>query len=217
LSRLEAIREQVAQEVLKSRGTFPAGIVRWANGRGKSQVSWQQILYSRVKRGAQLKSGQVNYSYSRPSRRQIPNVILPSLRRPVINVAIVIDSSGSMSQDDLNCAYSETRSVSMNNATGDLTLISCDAEATVIAENRLPENVELIGGGGTDMGEGLNLCEELRRIPDVVIVITDGYTPWPAQLPHRLLRTFVVVVVVGPCDVRQIPEWAETVCITNSA
>jgi predicted metal-dependent peptidase len=105
----------------------------------------------------------------------------------------------------------------MNNATGDLTLISCDAEATVIAENRLPENVELIGGGGTDMGEGLNLCAELRRIPDVVIVITDGYTPWPAQLPHRLLRTFVVVVVVGPCDVRQIPEWAETVCIPNSA
>ena len=217
LSRLEAIREQVAQEVLKSRGTSPAGIVRWANGRGKSQVSWQQILYSRVKRGAQLKSGQVNYSYSRPSRRQIANVILPSLRRPVINVAIVIDSSGSMSQDDLNIAYSETRSVSMNNATGDLTLISCDAQAVVVAENRLPDSVELIGGGGTDMGSGINLCAEFRRIPDVVIVITDGFTPWPVQLPHRLQQTFFVVLLVGSCDVKEIPKWAETVCIPNAA
>ena len=104
----------------------------------------------------------------------------------------------------------------MNNATGDLTLISCDAEATIVAENRLPENVELIGGGGTNMESGIDLCAELKRIPDVIVVITDGYTPWPMQLPNRLLRTFIVVVVVGSPKAWDIPAWAETVCIENS-
>ena len=46
-------------------------------------------------------------------------------------------------------------------------------------------DVELLGGGGTDMGAGLAKAAELRPRPDLIIVLTDGYTPWPSAPPPR--------------------------------
>ncbi len=52
-----------------------------------------------------------------------------------------------------------------------------------------------MGGGGTDMGEGIAQAVALRARPSVVVVLTDGWTPWPQTPPPR---TKVVAGLIGP-------------------
>ena len=61
----------------------------------------------------------------------------------------------------------------------------------------------LKGGGGTDMGVGIMQAMESK--PDVIIVITDGLTPWPAN-PG-------VPVIVCLFEDRDVPSWARKVII----
>ena len=54
-------------------------------------------------------------------------------------------------------------------------------------------------------------CILVRR---VVVVLTDGYTPWPSQPSEG---TFVVVGVIGGANNPTPPGWARTVRIELSS
>jgi predicted metal-dependent peptidase len=41
----------------------------------------------------------------------------------------------------------------------------------------------LLGGGGTDLRTGFAKALRTRPGPDVVVVLTDGQTPWPEERP----------------------------------
>jgi len=56
-------------------------------------------------------------------------------------------------------------------------------------------DVELAGGGGTDMGVGIAAAQKLQS--KVIIVLTDGYTPWPAEPPRGCQ---LVVGVLDPAE-----------------
>jgi hypothetical protein len=47
----------------------------------------------------------------------------------------------------------------------------------------------------------------------VVVVLTDGYTPWPAEAPQALCVVVGLLHAGGP----QPPAWARTVLITEEA
>ena len=66
-----------------------------------------------------------------------------------------------------------------------VTVLSCDAAVHTVARVRRARDVRLGGGGGTDMRVGLAAAAELRPRPDLVVVLTDGYTPWPERPPDR--------------------------------
>ena len=68
--------------------------------------------------------------------------------------------------------------------------------------------LELVGGGGTDMGAGLAAAARLRPRPQLVVVLTDGYTPWPARKPSGIA---VVIGLIGESDAA--PSWARAVRI----
>jgi hypothetical protein len=69
--------------------------------------------------------------------------------------------------------------------------------------------VQLTGGGGTDMGAGIAAACALRPRPAVTVVLTDGYTPWPSQPPKG---TRVVAGLLGE-GAPEAPGWARTVRI----
>src|ERR1700753_4101680 len=147
----------------------------------------------------------------RPSRRAaaVSGVVLPALRRPVPELAVVCDTSGSMSEDLLAMALSEVEG--LLRALGlarQLRVLACDAAAGPAQRVSSARQVTLTGGGGTNMGAGLAAGHALRRPPPAVtVVLTDGYTPWPPAAPKGML---VVAGLLGD-DAPEAPGWARAV------
>jgi predicted metal-dependent peptidase len=161
-------------------------------------------------------AGQVDYSYRRPSRRAQPDVILPTLHRPIPDVAIVCDTSGSMHEALLGRALAEVESVLSRAGLRQrqVRVLSVDAVVHTVRRVSRAAQVSLAGGGGTDMGAGIEAAAALRPRPSVTIVLTDGYTPWPERPPPGM-RVVVGLLREGGFGAWEAPEWARTVLIDH--
>jgi predicted metal-dependent peptidase len=193
-------------------GNTPAGWQRWAEQVLEPTVSWQRLLSSAVRRGVTDIAGRVDFSYRKPSRRSsvMGDVVLPSLRQPLPKVAMVLDTSGSMNDHLLAQCLGEVEGVLRGLGVGrrHLKIVCCDAMAFEAQKVMQARDVQLLGGGGTDMGAGLAKAAELRPRPDLIIVLTDGHTPWPGT-PPRGIR--VIVGLMDPAG--SVPEWARSISI----
>lgn len=212
LSRVEgqltrrAVAEAVRREASRGIGTVPGHMGRWADALLSPRVDWRRELAASFRRAVAQAAGAVDYSYRRPSRRQgcMGDVVVPSLHCPVPEVAMVVDTSGSMGTDQMSFALAEVRGVLQACGGGGVRVLSCDALAGACRRVFRAGQVELVGGGGTDMGAGIAAALALRPRPEVVIVVTDGETPWPDAAPPA--RVIVVVVGAGTC-----PPWAKEI------
>lgn len=212
----DAIRRQTAHAVrahARSRGKVPAGWRRWADEVLEPTVDWRQALAGAVREAAAWAGGAVDYTYRRPSRRgaALRGVVLPSLRRPLPRVAVVIDTSGSMSDDDLAAVLAEVGGVlrAVGVRGNRVSVLACDADVHAARRVSTVGEVVLAGGGGTDMRVGISAALAVPEPPHFVIVLTDGYTPWPDA---ALSRTRIIAGLVGP-DAPMPPSWIETIPI----
>ncbi len=207
ISKQEAqvIRNTVAKDIIanKGRANMPGGLVRWAEEQLKSHVPWRTLLSRCVRGMVGDVVGMVNYSYSRPSRRQssFGKIIMPSLRSPLPNVAMLIDTSGSMSAMDLGIAVAEIDGV-LKSLGVDVTVISNDAEVGSVKRIRTAKQVELVGGGGTNLGPGILKSSELRPVVNFLIIVSDCDAAWGDFVPNFP----VIVVKVGDSSFMP-PEW----------
>jgi predicted metal-dependent peptidase len=212
----EIIRRQVAQEIIRiasasrDRGTIPGQWLRWAEACLRPKVDWRRALASAVRRAVEIASGAADYSFLRPSRRQTAYdpFFFPGRIDPVPRVAVVIDTSGSVSDEQLGRAVAEVggvlRALGLRQS---VTVLAVDAAVQAVSRVFRPEQVRLAGGGGTDMRVGIEAALRLRPRPQAVVVLTDGYTPWPDSPPRD------AGVVVGLIGDGKAPEWATTVRI----
>lgn len=207
------LRRLVAQEIVrhgKEAGDVPAGLARWADDVLEPKVNWRRALTAELRKAVADTLGAVDYSYRRPSRRATVagDVVLPALRRPVPEVAVVCDTSGSMTEDLLAAALAEVDG--LLRALGlarQLRIIACDTAADSARQVSSARQVELVGGGGTDMGAGIAAAYALRPRPAVTVVLTDGYTPWPDSQPPGMR---VIVGLLGE-DAPDGPAWAKAI------
>ncbi|MFF5262669.1 VWA-like domain-containing protein [Actinomadura viridis] len=212
-----ALRRATAEAIRaheRSRGTVPAGWRRWAKEVLEPTVDWRRMLAGAVREAVAWAGGAVDYTYQRPSRRTaaMRGVVLPSLRRPLPRVAIVVDTSGSMGEDDLAAAMAEVTGVlrEVGVRGNRVTVLACDADVHTVSRVTSAEQVTLGGGGGTDMRVGIRRALTSGDRPNVVIVLTDGYTPWPEEPETCRLIAALVGVGAEPPDP---PGWVETVRI----
>ena len=209
----DLLRRQVAQDVIahaKQAGTVPAGLLRWAEEILHPKVDWRRLLAAELRRAVAQVAGAVDYSYRRPSQRSAVagDVVLPALRRPVPEIAVVCDTSGSMSEDLLAMVLAEVEG--LLRALGlarQVRVLACDTAVAPAQRVTSARQVQLIGGGGTNMGAGIAAAVALRPRPAVTVVLTDGYTPWPSQAPKG---TRVVVGLLG-AGAPDAPPWARAV------
>jgi predicted metal-dependent peptidase len=211
----DIIRRLVAHEVTKSRGTVPGHLARLAERELEPErIDWRRELRSIIARTITTVSGAVAYTYTRPSRRQsaVSGVVLPALREPVVRVAVVVDTSGSMSEPELGAALEQINSMLQGvGAREGLVVLAVDATVHTTTRVFRANDVRLVGGGGTDMRVAINAAENLRPRPEVVIVLTDGYTPWPSVPPPGIR---VIAGLTGNGSV-SVPEWIKAVAITS--
>lgn len=185
----EIVRRQTARDILdhqaKSRGTVPGGMKAWADAELlPPKVDWRRALAGAVRSAVAHKTGQVDFSYKRPGRRRIPRVVSPSMQRPIPHIAVVVDTSGSMSSEDLVLAVSEVAGIARRvGIRGEqLKVLAVDADLQAVTKVRDPRKIDLSGRGGTDMTVGIDYATNtLKPQPDVIVVLTDGWTPWPAE------------------------------------
>jgi len=210
----ELIRRQVAreiQEASKTQGNIPGGWRRWADAKLKPQVDWRKQLRSMVRAAAYEVMGAADYSYRRPARRQdvAPRVVLPSLRQPVPSIAFVIDTSGSMANEQVAQGIVEVGGALKGLGLRDgVHVLAVDAAVHSCKRVFDARQIQPLGGGGTDMTLGIQRAMAIRPKPQVVVVLTDGYTGWPAQRPAG---TRVVVGMIGTKE--KAPDWARVLHI----
>ncbi|MFB8208439.1 VWA-like domain-containing protein [Streptomyces sp. NPDC056010] len=209
----EALRRRTAESMRahqRTRGTLPAGWRRWAEEVLEPTVDWRQALAGAVREAAAWASGAVDYTYRRPSRRSaaLRGVVLPTLRRPLPRVAVVVDTSGSMGDDELAAALGEVTGVlrEVGIRGNRVSVLACDADVHAVSRVTSADQVVLGGGGGTDMRVGIARALAAPERPGIVVVLTDGHTPWPDESASCRL----VAALIGT-DAPQPPSWIETV------
>jgi predicted metal-dependent peptidase len=211
------IRRQVAQEIRRyvashGVGSVPGNMRKWADDLlAPPKVLWTRELAS-VVRGALVRAGTDDYTYSRPSRRQgaCPDVVLPCMRARRPDVCVVLDTSGSMGKAETSAALSEVQGV-CRAAGSEVTVLSVDAAVAGKQRVTRAQAVQVLGGGGTNMGCGLDAAAKSRRPKfDVIVVLTDGQTPWPKINPAPWARIIVVLIHAPEAYRRSVPGWART-------
>ena len=209
---------QVAQECVRharEAGNVPAGLLRWAEQTLQPAVDWRRVLAAELRRAVADTAGAADYSYRRPSRRAsvAGPVVLPALRRPVPEVAVVCDTSGSMTEDLLAAALAEVEGLLRSlGLARQIRVLACDTAVGAARRVTSARQVELVGGGGTDMGAGIDAAAALRPRPAVTVVLTDGFTPWPGRAPRGIR---VVVALLGD-EAPDGPEWARSVRVPSA-
>ena len=212
-----AIRERVAIEFrdhATARGDVPGDLLRWVQQTLHPRVPWQPLLSGAVRRGIGWAAGRGDYTYQRPSRRagSVRGVVLPGQHRQVPRISIIVDTSGSVDDGLLAQALGEVDGAiaALGLPGSHVSVYSVDAAVHVTQRVRRARDAQLIGAGGTDLRVGLKAIEDQRPRPDVVIVLTDGDTPWPQTPPPG---SAVIIALLGRAGwpVPPTPAWATRV------
>ncbi|HEY9441514.1 MAG TPA: VWA-like domain-containing protein [Streptomyces sp.] len=207
----DAVRFRVAQGITGRPGHVPKGWQRWAEEAFHPPQPWRQLLGAAVRSAASGPGAGEDYTYGRPGRRSVsmPGVVLPSLRRRPPRVSVIIDTSGSVSDSELGSALLEVTAISraLGGRRDLVSVLSCDASAGMVHTLCRAEGIPLVGGGGTDLRTGFAKALRATPRPDVVVVLTDGQTPWPTAQPA--CRTVVGLFSRQGTGRGMNPSWSE--------
>lgn len=224
----DAVRFRVAQGIAGRPGRTSKGWQRWAEEAFHPPQPWRELLGAALRSAASGSGAGQDYTYGRPSRRSagLPGIVLPSLRRRPPRVSVVIDTSASVSDAELGSALLEVAAISqaLGGRRDLITVVPCDAAARVVHPLCRGEGIPLLGGGGTDLRTGFAKALRAGPRPDVVVVLTDGQTPWPDARPP--CRTVVGLFPRGRASWDEDdpdyvpdspPEWARVVEIGSDS
>lgn len=148
----------------------------------QSEIDWKDETRSMLADPARN-----DYSYRRFSRRFISQgVYLPSLYSEEMGVlGVGIDTSGSMTAQQLAQIQAELRTIIEDCAPSRVIVVYCDSSINRVDVFNKGEELELemCGGGGTDMRLIVNYFDECEEKLAGVIIFTDLETPFPTQEP----------------------------------
>lgn len=178
------------------------------------RVNWQSVLAGVVGRSMSSRVRGNRYAtYKRPNRRrQGGEFVWPSREDNKPTVHVAVDTSGSMGHDDYAHAVAEIEGILRASASG--AAIGFYGVDTQMSERpRMVSHVhdlKALGGGGTDMsvpyewmaGEWAAGGKRRRELPDVHVLVTDGWVDWGETLAaaakcRQFTRTVIVVTAMG--------------------
>ncbi len=146
------------------------------------ELPWRALLWRYLSPHARD-----DYSYQRPSRRE-GEAIFPSLRSGQLDMVVVVDTSGSIGEEELQAFLTEVNALK-GMLRARVTLHACDAELAPEGpwifepweELVLPESLQ--GGGGTSFIPPFRWVEAQDMRPDVLLYFTDAEGEFPKAEP----------------------------------
>lgn len=179
-------KQKVAQAAMAAKlaGKLRGELAKLVDEFLEPRVPWPDVL-----RDYLLRIVKDDESWVRRNRR-FSDVYLPARHSEAMGPIVIIgDSSGSIwcSPEELEQFATEIQSVADLVQPEHIRLIWADTEVRgeEVFEQGDPLKFEVKGGGGTDMRAPLAHVEQYA--PEVVILLTDGYTPWPAEPDYPLI------------------------------
>jgi predicted metal-dependent peptidase len=189
--KAELVRRDVAHRIEATSiydTDVPLAWRRWACATLAPKVDYMATLRHTVRRALRYSTlGRYDRTYRRPHRRQAcyGEFIMASFEQPRPRAGFLIDTSGSMGDSQLARAVSELGGLTRQIGYGAEVIVACcDAAVHDVRKAFTGTPIELYGGGGTDMGVGLRAFIERRNAPiDLLVIVSDCRTPWPADVP----------------------------------
>lgn len=189
--KAELVRRDVAHRILDrsgEAGDVPMGWRRWANTVLTPKVDYMATIRHVVRKALRDSTlGRYDRTYKRPHRRQAcyGEFLMPSFHQPRPRPGFLIDTSSSMQETQLARAVAElgglTRQLGYST---EVIVACCDAAVHDVKKVFNAAQIELYGGGGTDMGAGLRWFTKRTSTPiDLLIIVSDCQTPWPLERP----------------------------------
>ena len=215
---LEEIIQKV-REHSKSMGRFGGSFSKvLIEGKSKPKVSPQQLLRMAIaKHITKFRRGTKEATYRRPSRRSqvTDKYIRPSYSDPTPNITVVVDTSGSMTQEDRKLGLGMIDLAIKGMRLDSVRVVGADTDIRSDQKNiRRLADVNLQGCGGTCMDVVVNkiLSEPDNQLPDLLILVTDGGTGWPNK--HKV--PFVACVTRGESSLwKTPPDWMPLVYVAS--
>ena len=178
----EKIKQEIKEAMIQSAaaagaGKTPAGIMRMIKSMTEPKIDWRQLVQQEIQSIVRN-----DYSFTRPNRKSMHSgAILPGMKEATtIDVAISIDMSGSIGEEDATAFLSEIKGIMDQYEDYRINLWCFDTEIynwKTITHDEAHELEEYVpeGGGGTDFEVNWTFMEENQIQPKKFIMFTDGY------------------------------------------
>jgi predicted metal-dependent peptidase len=179
----QQIRDEIKEAMLAAAatvdgaGNLPAGVKRLIQELTEPKMNWRELL--RMQLESTIKS---DYTWMRASRRGWHmDAVMPGMKLdPMIDIAVALDASGSISESMLKDFLGEIQGIMDSFPAYKIHVITFDTEAYNPAQydsDNLDDicDYEVKGGGGTDFDCIFTYLKENEIEPKRLVVFTDGY------------------------------------------
>ena len=177
----KALQDEVKQAVIQAAQSagpdVPEAVKRMISELIAPKMDWRDVLRTQLE--SSLKN---DFTFMRPSKRS-GEVLFPGMNKDEeLNVAVFLDTSGSISQTMLRDFLSEVQGIMDQYQSYKIHIAQFDTnvyspETFTSDDGRSMNEYEITGGGGTDFDVVYNYMEQYGIEPDQMVMFTDGY-PW---------------------------------------
>ena len=189
--KAQLVKREVAQRILDrsgEAGDVPLPWRRWAREILTPKVDFMATIRHAVRKALRDSTlGRYDRTYQRPHRRQAcyGDFIMSSFHQPRPRPGFLIDTSSSMGDSQLARAVTELGGLTRQLGYGaDVLVACCDTVVHDVRRVFSAAQLQLYGGGGTDLAAGLRWFTERRTSPiDLLVIVSDCHTTWPDDAP----------------------------------
>jgi len=208
----QAIKDEIKEAMLAAAatvdgaGNLPAGVKRLIQDLTEPKMDWRELL--RMQLESTIKS---DYTWMRASRKGWHmDAVMPGMKLdPMIDIAVALDASGSISESMLKDFLSEIQGIMDSFPAYKIHVVTFDTDAYNPAQYD-SENLdsmcdyEVKGGGGTDFDCVYNYLKENEIEPKRLVMFTDGY-PFGSWGDENYTDT--VFILHGTTTI--VPPWGQ--------
>jgi predicted metal-dependent peptidase len=180
--QIEHQLKEVADQIERNRGTIPGelkGLIDELRIKEETVIDWKAYL--------RRFNGMASKVYTKKTRRK-PNKRFygnPALKiKQKKNTLVAIDTSGSVSDNDLKDFFSEIYHIWKTGT--EVTIVECDAKIGRVYEYKgETDNIKVSGRGGTDFEPVMKYLQEHSDKYQNLIYLTDGESCVPETKPIK--------------------------------